>query len=152
AHRAQYISAMLLEERVMSDLYQSSFDYLLGHSYNFFTSRFAGSLTHKVNKFSRAFEALFDAPIVSIFPTGVYIVGAVIVVYARNHFLGVALFVWTMLFLAFQIYVSSIRQPAREARALEESHVTGSLADAISNQSTITLFAGARYEAERFAR
>jgi ATP-binding cassette subfamily B protein len=152
AHRAQYISAMYLEEKVMSDLYSSAFDYLLGHSHNFFTSRFAGSLTHKVNKFARAFETLFETAIVSFFPMGIFIVGAVIIVFTRNHVLGATLAIWTLLFLAFQLYVSSIRQPARDARAKAESHLTGNLADAISNQSTITLFVGARYEAKRFAK
>src|SRR3989344_2926704 len=43
-----------LESSVMKRLSADAFQYLLGHSYNFFISTFAGSLTHKVSKYSRA--------------------------------------------------------------------------------------------------
>ena len=152
AHRIQYLCSMQLVINVMRNLYQSSFDYLLGHSYNFFVSNFAGSLTYKVGKFSRAFELLFDGIINQLFPTAVFTIGAVIVVSMHNSTLGMILGIWVICFLAFQIYVSRLRQPARVARAEAESRVTGNLADAISNQSTIVLFSGARHEAKRFGR
>ena len=152
AHRAQYIFTMYLEIGVMSDLFKSSFDYLLGHSYNFFVSQFAGTLTHRVTKFSRAFEVLFDGIVNNLFPTFLFIVGAIIVLFIRNHTLGVLLAIWAVCYLAFQIYVSRLRQPTRVARAEADSRVTGNLADAISNQGTIVLFSGARAEASRFAK
>lgn len=152
AHRAQYIFTMYLEIGVMSDLFKSSFDYLLGHSYNFFVSQFAGSLTHRVTKFAKAFEALFDGIVNQLFPTFLFITGAITVLFIRNHTLGVLLSVWAVCYLAFQIYVSRLRQPSRIARAAADSRVTGNLADAISNQSTVVLFSGARAEANRFAR
>ena len=53
--RLQEWCTIFLESRVMTDLFSSTFEYLIGHSYNFFISRFAGSLTHRVSKFVRAF-------------------------------------------------------------------------------------------------
>ena len=150
AHRIQYVATMYLELRVMKDLYRSSFDYLLGHSYNFFISQFAGSLTHRVSRFSKVYEMLFDALMNSMFPTFLFIIGATVILFIRNHTLGIILAVWAISFLAFQIYVARKRQPIRAARAAAESKVTGNLADAISNQSTVTLFSGGEYEAKRF--
>lgn len=152
AHRLQYIFTMYLEIGVMADLFKSSFDYLLRHSYNFFASNFAGSLTHKVTKFSKAFETLFDGIVNNLFPTFIFIFGAIVILFNRNHTLGIFLAVWAALYLLFQIYVSRLRQPTRIARAAADSRVTGNLADAISNQATIVLFSGGRYEAKRFAR
>ncbi|MFZ2886646.1 MAG: ABC transporter ATP-binding protein [Minisyncoccia bacterium] len=152
AHRVQYVLTMYLEVGVMTDLYHSSFKYLLGHSYNFFISRFAGTLTHKVTKFARAFELLFDGVTNQFFPTTIFTVGAIIVVTVHNKTLGLILGVWVVCFLIFQIYVSRLRQPVRIERSEADSRVTGNLADAISNQTTIVLFSGARFEATRFAR
>ncbi|OGG59879.1 hypothetical protein A2765_04840 [Candidatus Kaiserbacteria bacterium RIFCSPHIGHO2_01_FULL_56_24] len=151
AQRSRYFSTIFLESRVMSDLMQSSFDYLLGHSYNFFVSQFSGSLTHRVGKFSRAFETLFDSIFGQFLPTLLFILGAVTILFMRNRMLGITLAVWVVCFLAFQIYVSRLRSPARKARAVADTQVTANLADAISNQATIVLFSGARFEKGRFA-
>lgn len=150
-HRFVAFCTMRIEVGVMHDLYTSSFDYLLGHSYAFFTSNFAGSLTHRVSKFATAFEALFDSVIGSFLATGLFVIGAIVVVSLRNGMLGLILAVWVACFLAFQIYVSRRRQPLRAARAAADSRMTGNLSDAVANQSTVVLFSGASHEAARFA-
>jgi len=150
--RLQAFFTMRIETNVMHDLYISSFNYLLGHSYNFFTSNFAGTLTHRVSKFASAFETLFDSIIGSFLPTTLFVAGAIAVVSIRNSTLGAVLAVWVVCFVVFQIYVARWRQPLRVARAAADSKKTGNLSDAISNQATIILFSGTSHEATRFAR
>ena len=150
ARRVQDFSNIHLESKVMTDLFSSTFGYLIGHSYNFFISHFAGSLTHRVSKFARAFEVMFDAIVLQFFPTFLFVVGAVIVLFVRNHVLGLALGAWAIVFVAFQLYVAKLRQPVRALRAEADTRVTGSLADAISNHATIMLFSGARHEHRLF--
>ncbi|MDO8552423.1 MAG: ABC transporter ATP-binding protein [bacterium] len=144
--RLQDFSNIYLEARVMTNLFSNAFEYLIGHSYNFFTSNFAGSLTHRVSKFARAFEVMFDAIALQFFPTFLFVCGAVTVLFLRNPILGIALGVWSVLFMAFQIYVAKLRQPVRAARAEADTRITGTLADAISNHPTIMLFSGSRHE------
>lgn len=144
--RVQDFSNIYFESRVMTDLFSSTFQYLIGHSYNFFISHFAGSLTHKVSKFARAFEVMFDALTQQFFPTLLFVAGAVTVLFIRNHVLGAALGIWAVLFVLFQLYVARLRQPVRAARAEADTRVTGALADSISNHATIVLFSGARHE------
>ncbi len=144
--RVQEFSTIFLESRVMTDLYSSTFEYLMGHSYNFFISRFAGSLTHRVSKFVRAFEVMFDAIMLRFFPTLLFVCGAVTILFIRNHVLGIALGVWAMLFIIFQIYVAKWQRPVRVARAEADTRVTATLADSISNHATIMFFAGKRFE------
>ena len=148
--RVQDFSNAALAARVMEDLFGSAFEYLIRHSYHFFINRFAGSLTHRVTKFARAFETIFDSLMIQFFPTAVFVFGAVIILGIRNFYLGLALFVWSVAFVSFQIWVSGKRQPLRHARAEADTRVTGSLADAISNQATITLFSGAKHEQGMF--
>src|SRR5665213_431210 len=144
--RIQFFSIMLFEGRVMPDLYLSAFEHLLGHSYQFFISQFAGTLTRRVSKFSDAFEALFDTFMMTFIPTTLFVLGAVIILFIDNHTLGLVLLAWVVVFVSFQIYVSRLRQPLRIKRSEEDSKMVGALADAISNQNTITLFGGASHE------
>jgi ATP-binding cassette subfamily B protein len=132
--------------RVMASLYGDSFDYLLKHSYSFFISNFAGTLTHRISRFVRSFEMISDMVLTQFFPTSIFVVGVIVVLFVRNHTLGTALLVWTILFIVFQVYIAKLRQPSRKARAEADTKVTGTLADAVSNQSTIMQFAGNKHE------
>jgi ATP-binding cassette subfamily B protein len=144
------LSIIRMESAAMKGLYASTFSYLMRHSHTFFISRFAGSLTHKVNKFARGFETMFDALVLEFFPTFLFMTGAVTILYLRNHTLGLMLGVWSILFILFQLYASKLRQPLRVARAQADTQTTGALADAISNQTNIMLFSGTRHEAHKF--
>lgn len=148
--RVNVFSIIRLEARVMADLNLASFDYLIRHSYHFFISQFAGTLTRRVTKFSHSFEVIFDAIMLKFFQTALFVAGAVVVLSIRNLFLGLALGLWTVLFVSFQIYVAKLRQPLRMQRAEEDSRVVGMLSDAIINQTTISLFSGSSHENVRF--
>lgn len=144
--RIQGYSLMHLEIKVMKDLYLTEFNYLIRHSHEFFVSRFAGSLTHKMSKFVHAYETLFDDVFLEFFPTFLFIVGAIVVLFIRNHTLGIALGLWSVLFFTFQIWVAQLRQPIRMLRSEADTRVTATVADAIGSHSTITFFSGARFE------
>ena len=148
--RIQHGANISFSAKVMAKLLADAFSYLIEHSYNFFTSNFAGSLTHRVSKFGRSFETLFDSIVISFIPTFLFVCGAIIVLFFRHPMLGGALLAWTIAFICFQYYVARLRQPARAARAEADTRVTGALADAISNQSTISLFSGATFERKLF--
>lgn len=137
---------MYFELHIMRDLLDSGFGGLIRHSYNFFISRFAGSLTHKVNKFSRAYETMADSIILQFIPTLLFVGGAVVILYLRHASLGIALGLWAVVFVSFQLFVARKRQPLRNARAEWETLTTGALADAIGNHATITLFSGLKHE------
>jgi ATP-binding cassette subfamily B protein len=148
--RVQSYSILYMESRVMTDLLSTAFDYLLGHSYNFFISHFAGSLTHRVSRFGRGYEVVLDSIMLQFFPTVLFVLGAVIILFIRNHTLGFILAGWVLCFVSFQLWVAKIRQPIRAIRAEEDSKVTGALADAVANQNTVALFSGVKFENVRF--
>jgi ATP-binding cassette subfamily B protein len=150
AQRTQTYSIVYLEARAMSDLYARAFDYLIKHSYQFFISRFSGTLTRRVSKFAASFETITDSILLNFFPTMVFALGAVVVLFLRNHTLGIALGIWLVCFVAFQLFVARLRQPLRIARAEADSKMVGTLSDAISNQNTIALFSGTVHESDLF--
>lgn len=150
SRRLQQFFIVSLESKVMKQLQMDAFEYLLGHSNNFFISNFAGSLTHKIKQYARSFEAIFDAIIFQFLPTLLFVTGAVVVLFLQHHMLGIALGIWSICFVAFQIWVAKLRQPIRIERAAADTHVTATLADAISNQATIALFSASTYEKSLF--
>jgi ATP-binding cassette subfamily B protein len=150
SRRIMGVALVRLDATVMAELQADAFEYMLGHSNNFFISNFAGSLTHKVKQYSRAYESIFDGFILQFFPTFIFVGGAVIVLFERNHVLGTMLGVWSVAFIAFQVWVSRIRQPLRVERAEADTKVTATLADAIGNQLTISLFSAAAFEKKLF--
>ncbi len=145
-------SIMPLEIKVMRDLYQSSFAYLVRHSHHFFASQFSGTLTRRVSKYVFAFESLFDSLSMTFFPAFLYLIGAVTVLYAHNATLGWILGGWAIVFLTFQVTLSLWLQPLRVARSEVDSAVVGGVADVISNQHTVMLFASARHEERIFGK
>ena len=140
-----------VESRAMVDLYKNAFDYLLGHSHEFFISNFTGTLTRRVTRYARAFEQVFDSILFNFLPALIFAIGIITVLSMRSVFLGVGLFLWTVFFVYLQFRMMLRRQPLRAARVEEDSRVTGILSDAVLNHSTITVFAGASYERAHFA-
>ena len=149
--RMQMYGIINFESRAMTDLYASAFDYLIGHSYQFFISHFSGTLTRRVSKYAGAFETLMDSIMMEFFPMAIFIVGAVGILYFRDHVIGIVLGIWVILFIAFQIYTAQLKQPLRVARTEADSKLVGVLSDDISNQNTIALFSGGAHEHHLFA-
>ena len=72
------------QPHVIANLKQQSYDYLMQHSYSFFTNSFAGSLVQKVNRFARAFETLSDRLIWDVLPLIVRVISVLVVVFFIN--------------------------------------------------------------------
>lgn len=150
AHRTFDFSISNLEAHAMRDLYDSAFKSLLIHSHEFFISNFTGTLTRRVNRFVRSFEQIFDVMMFAFIPTGLFAVGAIVVLSLRNIWLGVGLLAWTVTFVSLQFYMTRRIQPLRIANSEADSVVTGVLSDSVLNHSTITAFAALDRETQTF--
>ncbi|MFZ2500995.1 MAG: ABC transporter ATP-binding protein [Minisyncoccia bacterium] len=150
SRRLQIIAVQYVEARVMADLSDSAFAYLIRHSHDFFISNFAGTLTRRVNRYSRAYEQVLDSMLFNFLPTILFTTGSVIVLYMRNVWLGLGLLAWVIIFITLQILLTRSQHHLRIKRAAEDSRMTGTLSDAIGNHSTITLFATEKYEGTYF--
>ncbi len=147
--RIHIYALVFIDGRMLRDLYGRAFTYLIRHSYHFFTNQFAGTLTRRVGRFSKSFETIFDSIVLQFIPAAVFVGGAIIVFFIRNQTLGIIFGAWVVLVLAIQIILVRLNNPFRVLRAAEDSKLTGTLADAIGNQNTISLFSGTAFEANR---
>ena len=86
AFRIYQYAIQYMEIGVMTELRQNSYDYVIEHSYSFFTNTFAGSLVQKINRFMRSFERIADRFFSEILPTLTRVVGVCIVLwYTSQH-------------------------------------------------------------------
>ncbi len=148
--RLRMATVSRLEAKVMIDLYQSAFSYLLGHAHEFFISNFTGTLTRRVTRYARVFEQIFDNLVSNFFSSFLFAVGIIGVLSLRSIALGAGLLVWTVVFVYVQFRMMRALQPLRAARTEEDSNITGFLSDAVTNHSAVTAFASADFEGTRF--
>ncbi|MDO8604030.1 MAG: ABC transporter transmembrane domain-containing protein, partial [bacterium] len=69
---------------VMARLKQQAFDYMIEHSYAFYTNNFTGSLVQRVNRFARAFEKLSDRVTYEVLSLAIQITGICVVLWFVN--------------------------------------------------------------------
>jgi ATP-binding cassette, subfamily B, bacterial len=146
SRQMQMWSIARLEADVMADLEDEAFGYLVGHGQDFFSSNFAGTLTRRVTRYSRSYEQVLDSAAFNFFPTLLFAVGSIAVLYVRNQWLGIGLLVWVLVFVTAQIVMNKWRHPLRIERAAQDSKMTGALSDAVGNHAAITLFASEPFE------
>ncbi|MEK7658796.1 MAG: ABC transporter ATP-binding protein [Patescibacteria group bacterium] len=138
------------QTNVIARLKQNSYDYLIEHSYNFFTNNFAGSLVQKVNRFARAFETLTDRILWDILPLFTKIFFIVIIVSFINKWIALIIFIWVVVFLSFSFFFSRWKFKYDVLVAEIDSKTTGYLADTIANQNTIQLFSSQKFESQGY--
>jgi ATP-binding cassette, subfamily B, bacterial len=138
------------EADTMHRLRQQSFEYLVDHSYTFFSDNFSGALVQRISRFSRAFEKLYDAVIFNILPLVISVIAVIIVVWIQQPFIAVGMLVWVLVTMAgnYAFSIWKLKYDLRSATA--DSATTAQLADSITNQTTITSFVGSRHESEAF--
>lgn len=152
ATRAYAFGSVFLVPRMMADLEQTSFEYLLGHSYQFFQDSFSGALVRRVSRISRAYEDIELTVQEKLIPIFVSLIGIIIVLFFRSVFIAGLVTAWIIISLLYNYYYSQKKMKQDVERARQDSHVTAVLADSLSNVLTIKLFTGEQPEAVSFKK
>lgn len=145
------LSTNHVQTRVMADLSNMAFSNLIHHSYEFFTNSFVGSLTKRVNRFSRAYEAIFDQLVYSLIPLFVSVTSILVVVYHRSQEIALAMLVWFLGLLYINYLVIQWKQKYEEQRAELDSKAGAVAADSLTNSNTIKTFSAFKHEEGLFA-
>lgn len=123
-----------------------SFEYLQKHSYQFFQDHFVGSLVKRVNRFARAFDALSSKFIWDVFPIAINVTFVTLVLGFRHWSLAVIILIWVFIYCLANYLFSLYKLKYDVKRAALDTKVTGHLADTITNNNTIRLFASLNRE------
>ncbi|MFA6226977.1 MAG: ABC transporter ATP-binding protein [Candidatus Paceibacterota bacterium] len=140
----------IMESRVMARLRQISFDYMMLHSYSFFTNNFTGSLVQRVNRFSRSFERLSDSFAFNLVPLIITIIGSVIVTWFVAPLISLVIILWVISYSTFNVLFSRWKMKYDIQVSSTDSYVTGVLSDNITNHNAITLFTTYEKETNNF--
>ncbi len=152
AYRISATGTQEMSSRVMAEIEQSSFRYLIGHSYQFFTNTFTGSLARRISRLSRAYDVTTDTFLFEIIPLVLSIIGGVVIIGTRSHLIAGLILLWILVF-AFVNYRFSLWKLKYDAqRAEKDSESTAVLSDVISNSVNVKLFSGYADENRRYSQ
>jgi ATP-binding cassette subfamily B protein len=138
------------QPRVMADLVNACFEYLHGHSFNFFNSKFAGTLVRIVNRFERAFEDISDIIYFEIAQTAVRTSAVVVILYFQYKVLSVIVLIWTVLYFVFVLTYARFKLKHDVILSEVDSKMTGRLADTVTNNINLKLFDSSKQEITAF--
>lgn len=144
----EYFEACLYPS-MKSDIKKDMFEYLLGHSYEFFESNFSGTLTKKILDISEGIEELLKIASGWIYNS---VMGILIAVLTLYIFVGgiyaLILFIWAILFVGISFITADATQTSSAELASAKTKLSGYLSDSISNISSTILFSGSAKESK----
>lgn len=150
--RGSGLALSYFEAGTMAGLRKQAFSYLIGHSHNFFSNNFGGSLTQKINKYARAFEKLTDSMVFMGLPLVVRGVGTVVAIYTLLPKYALILAIFCIIFLITAFIYIKYKLKYDIAASEADTKTTGALSDSISNHSSVQLFTGIKYEKVRVGK
>jgi ATP-binding cassette subfamily B protein len=148
-NRLTYWNLALIDAKVMASLRESAFGRLIQHSHSFFVNNFAGSLTQRINKFSKSYEAIWDVWVMQIVPLLLWVGTALYIVSKYSVAIALVLLGGIVFFFGFNFVFIRYKSKYDKAASDAETRVGAGLADSISNHLTIQLFTGASAERAR---
>ncbi len=144
--RTAVFSDSFLAARVMSDLLNTCFEYIHGHSYNFFNNTFVGSLVRKVNRYARSYEDITDQILWDLGPTALTMAFIIVVLYLRQPLLAYIILGWTLVYVGVNYVFVAYKLKFDLKRAEADTKTSGHLADTITNNLNLKLFGATESE------
>lgn len=148
-YRGAAFTTLYFQARVMMEMRDACYSYILGHSYKFFSDNFAGAISQKINRFIRAFEKLHDELLWSVVPLFVAIIFSLSAMYWRSPWLAMVILVWIIIIFILNFSFSRWKLKYDLVRASADTEVSGGLVDGLTNNVNIKLFTGTAYEKTR---
>ncbi len=134
------------EERMTTKLVKRAMNGLLKHSHLFFSNHKVGSLAGDVNNFSRSYMSLMDAVFLQGSQIIVSFVTSLLVVAVISPVLLLPLLALTAFVVIESVTALQRRSAYRNQRKEMQSHLTGTIADILGNQTLVRMFARQKNE------
>ncbi|MFA5778353.1 MAG: ABC transporter ATP-binding protein [Candidatus Paceibacterota bacterium] len=147
--RISGFSLAYFEASTMAGLREQAFSAMINHSHTFFANNFGGSLTQRINKYTRAFEKLTDRMMADGLPLIIRGVGIIIAFYTLMPKYSYILGIFCIVFLATAFIYIRFKLKYDIIASEADSKTIGALSDSIGNHSSIQLFTGHEYEKKK---
>jgi ATP-binding cassette subfamily B protein len=136
---------------VMRDLVRTCYEYLQKHSIGYFNSNFVGSLVTKVKRYERSFEQLSDQFMFNLGRSFVEIMIIIVILLWVYLPLGLIVLGWAITYIIYTYLYAQYKLVYDIKRAEADTETTAQLADTITNNFNIKIFAKYQKEFRRFA-
>jgi ATP-binding cassette subfamily B protein len=130
--------------------YKILFSYLTQHSHSYFSDRFAGSLSGKVNSASDGVRTLSESIIWNYYPTFLSLIFTFFYLFFANAKIGLVFLALIIVLIPVNIAIVKYRRPHIVRFAEHLTRAKGNAVDAISNIAAIRQFSRRADEEERF--
>ena len=117
---------------IKKDIALSMFNYIKGHSHDFFQNNFAGSMSNKVNDMVVSLESLINSADMFFANFASFLI-AIIVMYTVNPLFSIALLCWCLLFFIISAYFSNTIHKLSKDTSQSYSNYSGTLVDIFAN-------------------
>ncbi len=150
--RVASFSSVAFQTKIVSGLYNLCFSYLHHHSFSYFSNSFIGSLVKRVNWFCKAYIDITDRVVWDLSSAFVSFATILIILFWTNIWLGTGVLAWMILFFTVNWFFVKYKLRFDIKRNELETHLTGQLADTLTNHANVKLFNGHEREATDFSR
>lgn len=151
-HRIYDYFSITFEMDIQEWLNNTFLKQLQGHSFQFFTNNFTGSLISKVRKGVSAFERITDILAREILPFIINVVFILVIVGFESWPIALAMLVVIVVFSILQYKLYLYIYPYQEKANALDSEQGGLLSDIITNNHTIKLFGSEQEEEKSYAK
>ncbi|MCA9365920.1 ABC transporter ATP-binding protein, partial [Candidatus Kaiserbacteria bacterium] len=133
------------------DGYEELYQYLTGHSHNYFSNRFAGALSNKVSNAVDSSAGLTFQILWTFFSEFIGIVITLILFFTVDIRIGFVLLTTLMLVVVFNIFAARKRRPLVVSYSQASSKSRGEGVDAITNITAVHQYAKRSHELGRLS-
>ncbi|HVX90718.1 MAG TPA: ABC transporter ATP-binding protein [Candidatus Paceibacterota bacterium] len=147
--RASGFTGLMWGTGVRATARETLSSYAVHHSHQYFSDRFAGSISSKIKQAGDSMREFVEAYLWQFLSFVVSVIASFIVVFLANPFLGFILMGLFVVITPLNIYFARNRVPISSATQSAETELTGVTVDMLTNISAVHEYAQSRFEIDR---
>lgn len=137
---------MYIYPAMRQEITQEMFDYVEGHSYNYFQSNLSGSVANKINDMARSSVTVISNLIDNFFARGLSVIVGTLTMYLVHPSFAAVVLIWGVIFMVGAIVLSKRSLKYSSDYSDARSLAVGKIVDSLSNILNVKLFAREGYE------
>ncbi len=145
------ISAWLFP-RLEASIRMGMFDYVLNHSYHYFSSHMAGAIANKISDMPLAMTRLLLLILSLFVPVAAALLISTVLFAQINPLFAAILVGWVCLHMGVCLWFAPKCDALSHVHAESRSLLSGKIVDALSNTAAVRLFSRNRFESEYLSR
>lgn len=132
--------------KMEADIRMSVFNYVLHHSFSFFSDHFAGSIANKISDLPQTVTRIMQLGMTLFFPVFLAMILAISFFAMVQPTFALILLGWIVTHISICLLFAKKCDALSHIHAEARTHLAGNIVDSISNHLNVKLFARNRYE------